>query len=176
MTFNSKSIGHAIKITLLFGAVAAACLLLVESDKASRAQSPQFVPNPPATNSRYVGSAACAECHGSKAKAYAASSMALALSSAADCQILQANPQLKFSNGAWRYEIKRTGNRSLYTVSDGTNTFSTPILWCFGRGHSGQTYVIERDGIYYESRVSFFPALKALDFTPGAPRIIPASL
>jgi len=176
MTFKSESIRHVIKTALLFGAAVAACLLLLESSKTSRAQSPQFVPNPPATNAQYVGSAACAECHGSKAKAHAASSMAKALFSAADCQILQDNPQLKFRNGAWSYEIKRAGDRSVYTVSDGTNTFSTPILWCFGRGHSGQTYVIKRDGVYYETRVSFFPSLQALDFTPGAPRSVPASL
>src|SRR5262249_15479920 len=150
MKFHHHSIGRAIKAALLFGAMAAACLLLVASNKTSGAQSPQFAPNPPATNSRYVGTAACAECHGSKAKAHASSSMARALSTAADCEILQANPQLKFRNGAWSYEIKREGNGSVYTVSDGANTFSTPILWCFGRGHSGQTYIIQRDGIYYE--------------------------
>ena len=176
MRLEPKIMGRGIKAALLFGAMIASCLLTVESGKPSGAQSPQFTPNPPVTNSQYVGNGACAECHGSKAKAHAASSMAQALSSAADSQILQANPQLNFRNGAWRYEIKRSGNRSLYMVSDGTNTFTTPILWSFGRGHSGQTYVIQRDGIYYETRISFYPALKALDFTPGAPRKIPASL
>src|SRR5262249_11826850 len=92
------------------------------------------------------------------------------------CQILQANQRLSFRNGAWLYEIKREGNRSVYSISDGKNSFSEPILWCFGVGHSGQTYVIQRDGIYYETRVSFFTRLKGLDFTPGAPRNIPASI
>jgi len=177
MMFDANNIERRIKTALLLCAVVTACLLSVESGNPSSAeQTPQFAPNSPPTNSNYVGNAACAECHGSKAKAHAASSMAQALFSAADCQLLQDNPQLNFRNGAWRYEIKRAGNRSTYTVSDGTNTFSTPILWCFGRGHSGQTYVIQRDGIYYETRVSFFPALKALDFTPGAPRNASASL
>ena len=171
---GSKRVWRWLKMALLVGAAGAACLLWFESSETSNAQSPQFTPNAPATNARYVGNAACAECHQSKAKAHAASSMAQALFAADDCEILKANPLLKFRNGAWRYEIKRDGDRSLYTVSDGTNTFSTPVRWCFGRGHSGQTYVIERNGIYYETRVSFFPSLKALDFTPGAPRNVPA--
>lgn len=173
---DSKQIWRWLKVALLAGAIGAAYLPWSEFSEGPSAQTPQFTPNSPVTRARYVGNAACAECHQSKSRAHAASSMAQALFPTADCQILQANPQLKFRNGVWRYEIKREGNRSLYTVSDGTNTFSTPILWCFGRGHSGQTYVIQRDGIYYETRVSFFPAFKALDFTPGAPRNVSVSL
>ncbi|MDQ3009856.1 MAG: hypothetical protein M3X11_04040 [Acidobacteriota bacterium] len=172
---KSKNIGRFVKAVLVAGAICAACLLFI-SGKSSSAQQPQFSPNPPATSARYVGNAACAQCHQSKARTHAASSMAQALFPASDCQILQANPQLKFRNGAWQYEIKRVGNRSIYTVTDGTNSFSTPILWCFGRGQSGQTYLIEREGIQYETRVSFFTELRALDFTPGAPRNVPASL
>src|SRR5215210_5550946 len=137
---HSKHIWRWVKTALLAGAIGVACLLF-NSSKSSSAQLPQFSPNPPVANAHYVGNAACAQCHQSKAKAHAASSMAQALFTASDCQILQTNPQLKFRNGAWRYEIKREGNRSIYTVTNGIDSFSTPILWCFGRGHSGQTYV-----------------------------------
>jgi Zn finger protein HypA/HybF involved in hydrogenase expression len=40
----------------------------------------------------------------------------------------------------------------------------------------GQTYVLERDGKFYESLVSFYNEPKALDFTIGAPRGVPKSL
>ena len=36
------------------------------------------------------------------------------------------------------------------------------------RGQAGQTYVFERNGTYYESRVSFYNALRGLDLTMGA--------
>jgi hypothetical protein len=36
--------------------------------------------------------------------------------------------------------------------------------------------VIRHEGAYYETRVSFFSRTKALDFTPGAPRNVPATL
>ena len=42
------------------------------------------------------------------------------------------------------------------------------MLWAFGRGRAGQTYVFERDGAFYESRVSFYQALDGLDLTMGA--------
>ena len=43
-----------------------------------------------------------------------------------------------------------------------------PIEWAFGQGAAGQTYVFRRDGQWYESRVSYFSALRGLDLTLGA--------
>ncbi len=43
-----------------------------------------------------------------------------------------------------------------------------PLLWAFGQGVAGQTYVFEHDGALYESRVSFYNALGGLDLTMGA--------
>ena len=171
-----------IKAALLSGALLAACFLFAPASARWQIQAPQFTPNAPTTEARYVGNAACAQCHKQQTSAHAASAMGQALFAPSESQILQANPQLKFALGPWTYEIKRagqagrTGGRSLYTVSDGQASFTAPILWAFGRGHSGQTFVIERDGTYYETRVSFFTELKALDFTPGAPRDLPASV
>ena len=72
--------------------------------------------------------------------------------------------------GPYTYEIKRNGKQSIYSVSDGKDTISLPILYAFGQGRMGQTYVLERDGKFYESLVSFYSESKALDFTIGAPR------
>jgi hypothetical protein len=102
--------------------------------------------------------------------------MAMALELNADCRNLRAHPALTFRDGRYTYRITREENRSLYTVTDGANTFSATILYCFGRGEAGQTYVFERDGSLYESRVSFYKAIKGLDITLGAPREIPKSL
>ena len=49
-------------------------------------------------------------------------------------------------------------------------------MWAFGRGQAGQTYVFQRDGTYYESRVSFFNALGRLDLTMGAQPGRPANI
>ncbi len=125
---------------------------------------------------RFIGASKCAECHRSIAIKQRSSIMAKALQSSADCEILSSHPQLTFRNGPYSYRIVREADRSIYAVTDGVNTITIPILYCFGYGKTGQTYVLEYKGAYYESRVSFFPAIQGLDFTLGAPRSAPKSL
>ena len=118
----------------------------------------------------------CARCHASQAKSHIATSMARALERVEDCQILRANPKLAFEASGYRYSIAREGNRSTYTVTDGRETFTTPIEWAFGLGAAGQTYVFERNGVRYESRVSFYKSINGLDLTMGVPKTAPADL
>ncbi len=74
-----------------------------------------------------------------------------------------------FENGAYRYEIAPSDNGAVYAVTDGAETISTPVLWSFGHGKAGQTYVLEHEGRMYESRVSYYLAIDGLDQTMGAP-------
>lgn len=129
-----------------------------------------------AAGASFVGDDACAKCHADKAATYRNSSMSKALSSAAESAILQAHPELKFDGGAYSYKIVRRKDRSMYSVTHGGETIEAPILWAFGHGTLGQTYVFQHGGKLYESRVSFYRALKNLDPTLGAPRTPPTSL
>jgi hypothetical protein len=81
-----------------------------------------------------------------------------------------------FRQGRYEYRIAREGAASVYTVSDGVSNVSEPILFCFGQGAAGQTYIFRRRGVYYESRVSYFRALDGLDLTIEHPRAEPPSL
>jgi hypothetical protein len=94
--------------------------------------------------------------------------MTRALQSGPAAKILRENPKLAVTLGAYTYEIARLGDQSLYTVTDGKETIPVPIEWAFGQGAAGQTYVFRRDGKWYESRVSYFSALRGLDLTLGA--------
>jgi len=94
--------------------------------------------------------------------------MARALVSIAECAILIQHPKLAFTEGIYRSAIQREGDRSILSVTDGRNTLSATLLWAFGSGKAGQTYVFEHNGALYESRVSFYSALEALDLTMGA--------
>jgi Zn finger protein HypA/HybF involved in hydrogenase expression len=103
--------------------------------------------------------------------------MAKALSTGADSPILRLHPKLDFQSGPYAYEIVRQGQESTYTVSRGEKEkISAPILWAFGHGQMGQTFVFAHNGTFYESRVSFYSRTKKLDFTLGAPATVPASL
>ena len=102
--------------------------------------------------------------------------MAHAMELPAECTILKAHPLLTFQNGVYSYRIERKGDQSIYTVSDGRQVLTVPISWAFGLGHAGQTYIFEKDGALYESRVSFYSALDGLDVTLGAAGIEPVDI
>src|SRR5947207_6632093 len=128
------------------------------------------------TGVRYVGSSACAQCHAPITAKRLANSMSRALEPVESCQILKAHPRLAFRNGPYSYQIVREGNRSVYTITDGLNSISEPILYCFGQGKAGQTYVLQHKGVFYESRVSYYQEIQALDFTIIHPHSVPQSL
>jgi hypothetical protein len=118
----------------------------------------------------------CASCHKAQAIPQPETSMARALETVAACDILRANPRLTFRQGDYSYEIVRAAEQSKYTVSDGKNAITAPIAWAFGLGAAGQTYVYQLNGKWYESRVSFFKAIKGLDLTMGAQGNTPKTL
>jgi len=124
----------------------------------------------------FVGDQACGECHKKLVASHGQSGMAIAMEPVAGSLVLSGNPKLTMNVGPYTYEIKRNGKQSTYSVTDGKDTISYPIVYAFGQGKMGQTYVLERDGKFYESLVSFYNEGKGLDFTIGAPRGVPATL
>lgn len=130
----------------------------------------------PSAGARYVGEPACAQCHADKVATHQRTGMAQALERAADSLILRTHPKLNFKSGSYSYQILRQGNQILYTVTNGVDTVSAPVLWAFGHGEMGQTYVFQHNNVLYESRISFYSRIKNLDFTLGAPRTAPSSL
>lgn len=115
----------------------------------------------------YAGPAACVECHAFKAAPQKLTPMAKAAVPAASAEILHQHTPLTLVSGPYKFEIAQAGGRTLYTVSAGTDSLSQPLDWAFGDGEVGQTYVYVRDGNFYESRVSFYPGVQALDLTLG---------
>ena len=124
----------------------------------------------------FVGDQACGECHKKAFAQFAKTGMALAMEPMTASKVLLENSRLALRLGPFSYEITRQGTQSFYSVTDGKNTLSAPIVYVFGQGRMGQTYVLQRDGNFYESRVSFYRETKGLDFTTGSPRVVPASL
>lgn len=119
---------------------------------------------------------ACAMCH-MQAKTQPATSMAHGLETVEECKVLSAHPLLTFTARKYSYRIERHGDESLYSVSDGVQTLTMPIRWAMGASTAiGQTYILEKDGELYESRVSYFNELKGLNVTLGAQGVEPANL
>jgi hypothetical protein len=116
----------------------------------------------------FAGDAVCSQCHRDQSAHYRGTPMAQALEPVAACDILKRHTDMTFREAPYDSRIRRDGDHSLLTVTDGSQTLSVPLLWAFGRGQAGQTYVFERNGFYFESRISYFNALGNLDLTMGA--------
>lgn len=118
----------------------------------------------------------CATCHKAQASGHPDTSMAHAMETVAECNILRNHLVLTTQLGSYSYRIERRGNESIYTVTDGIETFTTPLGWAFGLGAAGQTYVFEKDRKFYESRVSYYRVPDALDMTMGAQKLHPTTI
>ena len=118
----------------------------------------------------------CAACHPAQANPQPATSMAHAMETVAECSILRSHPLLTFHANGYSYKIERKGGQSIYSVTDGARTLMIPIGWAFGLGSAGQTYVFVRDGVFYESFVSYYKEPDALDITMGDQKLHPSNL
>ena len=135
--------------------------------------SPQLRPWRPTRDDAsrsYVGATACAECHTAIFRSQSATPMAAALELVSEGATLKAHPRLAFQSGRFSYLVGREGNQVTYTVTDGAESASAPVQWFFGHGLSSRTYVLQHNGGYYESRLSFYTAIGGLDYTLGYPR------
>ncbi|HKG15128.1 MAG TPA: multiheme c-type cytochrome [Pyrinomonadaceae bacterium] len=160
--------------------VASFCLLT------SRAQGPSMGAGggtsspttwrPNRADAKYVGARACAKCHTEESATQHSTAMGRAAQTAETSDVLRANQRLTFRSGRYSYEITRRGAQSFYTVTDGTSTVTEPVLYSFGQGKAGQTYIFRHDGAMWETRVSFYRELKGLDWTMGYQLREPTSL
>jgi hypothetical protein len=118
----------------------------------------------------------CAECHQQEVARFRKTPMAKALYTARDSEILQQHASLSFQEAGYEWRIVRESERNLMTVKGKGETITVALLWAFGRGQAGQTYVFERNGALYESRVSYYNAVGGLDLTMGAQSIKPGNI
>jgi hypothetical protein len=127
---------------------------------------------------RYVGSAACAPCHAAIVETQKSSPMATASVPANSGTFAKSGitSPLRFSISAYTYELTPSASGTLYSASDGAKSVSADLGWVFGTGHFGQTFVCQQEGTFYESNLSYYPAIHGLDFTTGHRRQAPASL
>ena len=103
--------------------------------------------------------------------------MAHALEAVEQARILIEHPVLTAKYGKYSYRIERQGDQSIYSVTDGTTTVTMPIRWAMGASSAmGQTYILEKDGELYESRMSWFRELGGLGPTLGGGNSLPVDV
>jgi hypothetical protein len=144
---------------------------------ADRLEKPGWWPtkgDPP--RSQYSGSAAaCAGCHQKIVALQESTPMYHASVRAAQSDILTNYVSLRFQEGAFSTSLITSREGPTFSVTDGVNTTSLPAVWAFGF-KNGQTYILEKDGAYFESRLSFFTESHSLDVTPGHSPEVPKDM
>ncbi len=143
---------------------------------AERLEEPGWWPtkgDPP--RSQYSGSAACAECHQKMALLQQSTPMYHASVPASRSDLLTNHRLLQFKEGGFSTSVTTSLERVIFGATDGINTMSLSASWAFGF-KNGQTYILEKDGAYFESRLSFFTNIGSLDITPGQAPDVPDGL
>jgi hypothetical protein len=115
----------------------------------------------------FVGTEQCARCHAKRTNSQLTTPMAHASMPASASPILRDSDMITLKLDPFAYAIARNETSSVYSVSDSSNAISETLLWAFGVGNKGQTYIYQRNGSYYESRVSYYKLIHSLDITPG---------
>jgi hypothetical protein len=142
-----------------------------------RAQSPGWWPTKAtAPRASYVGTAECAKCHEKQALSYIQMAMSQASTPAAYSQILLGRNSIAADRPPYNYEIARHNGTLIYSVTHGEDSLAEPLQWAFGLGHKGQTYIYQHNGAFYETRLSFYRSLDALDLTTGHSTATPDAL
>jgi len=153
---------------LLLPAIAAGIVAGGQLATADRIRGPGWWPTKgTAPLADYVGAAACRDCHPAQSARQPSTSMARTAGRADRSDVLRETPQLTFNSAGYAYSIVSEGARSLYRVAKDGQASSAPLTWAFGDGKVGQSYLFDRDGAFYEARVSYFRSVHTLDFTPG---------
>jgi Flp pilus assembly protein TadD len=148
------------------------------TSRSSRAPDPYA--DTPYRNARpgvaYVGDAACARCHREIAESYGAHPMGRSLApigSADDGPPIGAAVGLPFESKEVRYTIERRDGRTFHRASrqgpDGS-TFAeveAEVRYALGSGTRGITYLIERDGLLFQSPIAWFAQKHRWDISPG---------
>jgi hypothetical protein len=148
---------------------------------------PELIPtqSPPSTwwpnrgsepRNAYVGPRVCANCHSSIFKTWEESQMAQAMQPASDSEYLRTNPDLTFRHGPYVYRVVSNGGESIYSVSDGDRTLAVPLLWAYGVGVVGQTFIFRLNGTYFETEIAYYPVLHRLSIVAGLSDAVPSTL
>lgn len=112
----------------------------------------------------YAATSECEKCHADK---FVSTEMAKASARFPNPALLDGQPRLSFRQDPYDYEIARSGNDVIESVTDGHSSISRPLFFAFGEGAVGHTYIYEGDGNLYESHVSYYSSIKSLDLTTG---------
>jgi hypothetical protein len=120
-----------------------------------------------AARDQYVGSETCGHCHQDKFETQKNTPMARAVKPATADAFANIPHTMHFRSGSYDYSLSKTATGAEYSTTNGQQSASAAVSWIFGDRQFGDTFLYQQNGIYFESRVSYYKAINGLDFTTG---------
>lgn len=133
----------------------------------------------------FVGSAACRQCHRQIAEAFSRHPMALSMAPIDEAAVIEDyGPGATFSpsGGRRQYRVERANNRVWHhekliipageaapAAEDVVYDQAVEISHVVGSGARGRSYIIDRDGQFFASSISWYTAAHRWDLAPGYP-------
>jgi hypothetical protein len=122
---------------------------------------------------QYVGSETCGRCHQNKIETQKNTPMAHAVKPATADAFTNMPHTMHFRAESYDYSLSQTATGAEYSTTNGQQSTSAPVSWVFGDRQFGDTFLYQQNGIYFESRVSYYRALNGLDLTTGRTQFRP---
>lgn len=175
-----KKLGNAawkvLAVLTLVAAVAAGILaapfLLIDVDEIPVVPVARVKPEPPPSD--YAGSLTCVECHRDICEKYLSHPMNHAADGMPQQRPLETVTDKAIPEGGsiqYRVELrdKRLVHHEFLAKPDGEIVYdqAEPINYVIGSGKRGRTYLLERDGRFYESPIGWYASNDTWDFSPG---------
>jgi len=125
---------------------------------------------------QYVGSETCGHCHQEKVATQANTPMGRAVKRATADAFINMPQSMHFHTGSYDYSVSQSATGAEYSTTNGQQSASAALNWVFGDRQFGDTFLYQQNGIYFESRVSYYRALNGLDLTTGRTRFTPSRI
>jgi Cytochrome c554 and c-prime len=169
-TRKRKRWTHCIAVGLPVAVCAIAMLLLnisaVRAMQDEHAEAPRSTRQLGATvTNMYAGQAKCLTCHGGRSSQPSTGMGMAALNPSAANSLDYSS--MSYRNGPYTVTMRKGQGGLQMTASDDKGSVTIPVRWIFGQGYAGQTFILEQDGRFYESRASYYKAISNLDLTIG---------
>jgi hypothetical protein len=116
----------------------------------------------------------CGSCHREEAQSQPGTEMGIGIELPEAQEPLKSHPQLSAEANGYTYAVERRGGQSTYTVKDGSGSLTLPIRYAFGVRNL--TFVLEYQGHYYESLMTYYEQIQGLAVTMGDERLHPHNL
>ena len=124
----------------------------------------------------YAGESTCGRCHAQEFSSQSNTSMAKAAFRFSGSSQNVEPASGRFESGSYSYRFVRASNGWSLEVESRGQSISSKVLWTFGAGVHGRSYILQGPGELYEAQVSSFSSINNLDMTPGHTKALEGSL